>query len=320
MRRHGRVQRRGVAMVALVLCATLAGFGAGGGEAYATESKSSARKDSTSGAAFNPPKEVMSPSFNAGSAVSANDSAIDVSAVSEGVVLTAGKSSARLKLLVTCGEMSYNYDIPGDGTPIACPVNMGNGTYTFAVMRNTEGNNYAELVSTTTDVKLESEFAPFLHPSVICDYENGSDCVKKARELTKGAKTQGDALAAICNWVTDNVTYDKKKAAQVGGKTGYLPDPDDTLNTRKGICFDYAALSAALLRSVGLPARVVTGYVSPGDLYHAWTVVYIDGTWKSVYFTVDSKTWTRVDLTFAAGSPGDKFVGDGKKYTDRYVY
>ena len=75
-----------------------------------------------------------------------------------------------------------------------------------------------------------------------------------------------------------------------------------------------------MLRSIGLPARVMTGYVSPGDLYHSWTMVYIDGSWKTVQFSVNPKKWTRMDLTFAAGSGSKKTVGDGNTYTDRYMY
>ena len=60
--------------------------------------------------------------------------------------------------------------------------------------------------------------------------------------------------------------------------------------------------------------------VSPGDIYHSWILVYIDGTWKTVKFTVDPNTWSRVDLTFAAAGDAEQYVGDGKTYTVRYVY
>lgn len=86
-----------------------------------------------------------------------------------------------------------------------------------------------------------------------------------------------------------------------------------------GICFDYASLGAAMLRSVGIPARIVTGYVSPNDFYHAWIMVYIDGTWHTVQFSVNPGEWSRVDLTFAS-TGGGSYVGDGVGYQDRYVY
>ena len=74
-----------------------------------------------------------------------------------------------------------------------------------------------------------------------------------------------------------------------------------------------------MLRSQGIPCKIVTGYVSPDGVYHAWNMVWIDGSWKTVSFTVNPRDWTRVDLTFAANGAGNT-VGDGNNYTDRYVY
>ena len=101
--------------------------------------------------------------------------------------------------------------------------------------------------------------------------------------------------------------------------TGYIPDPDRTYEERTGICFDYASLAAAMLRSLGIPCKIITGYVSPDGIYHAWNMVYIDGEWISVEISVGPDSWTRIDLTFAAAGAGST-VGDGTDYTDRYVY
>lgn len=60
------------------------------------------------------------------------------------------------------------------------------------------------------------------------------------------------------------------------------------MKERKGVCQDFAHLSIACLRSVGLPARYVSGYIetiSPmesekligSDASHAWFSVYIPG-------------------------------------------
>ena len=75
-----------------------------------------------------------------------------------------------------------------------------------------------------------------------------------------------------------------------------------------------------MFRSLGLPCKVITGYVSPGDLYHAWNMIYIDGEWMSAEITVEADTWCRIDLTFAAAQQGTETVGDGETYTDRFVY
>ena len=43
----------------------------------------------------------------------------------------------------------------------------------------------------------------------------------------------------VYNYVVKNVKYDDEKAQNV--QSGYLPSVDETLKTKKGICFDYAA-------------------------------------------------------------------------------
>ena len=209
--------------------------------------------------------------------------------------------------------------MPNDGTPIVYPLAFGDGAYTFRIMLNTQGNNYVELYSTTASVSLESEFAPFVMPNVYCDFNEESSCVKKARELVANSTNEAEALEAICTWIVDNVSYDDAKAEQLKSAAGYVPNPDETLAIGTGICFDYASLGAAMLRSQGIPTKIVTGYVSPGNIYHAWIMVYIDGTWKSAQFSVSPNTWSRVDLTFAASGGGEN-VGDGESYTDRFVY
>ena len=50
---------------------------------------------------------------------------------------------------------------------------------------------------------------------------------------------------------------------------------EDLLAQKKGICFDYAALMTAMLRSQDIPTKLVVGYT--GNLYHAWINVYLEG-------------------------------------------
>lgn len=278
-----------------------------------------ASTDETSGADFSAPDHIAASAFHADAAQTSNGASIDSSCVNDGYVGACATNQQRLKFLVSHDQETYSYDLPQDGTPIICPLTFGDGSYLFRIMQNTSGDNYIELFSTSANVTLSSEFAPFTVPNVYCSYTDSSACVKKARKLAGKAKNPGDAVESICQWIVDNIEYDNEKASELKQATGYVPDPDATLKSKKGICFDYASLGAAMLRSIGIPTKIVTGYVSPDQIYHAWIMVYIDGTLKSAQFTVDKNTWSRVDLTFAA-SGDTKNVGDGKEYTDRYVY
>jgi len=247
------------------------------------------------------------------------ETAIHAENASEGYVIAGATSSARLKFQVTNGDQTYNYDLPNDGSQTVFPLNMGSGTYQFRIMQNTSGNNYVELSAESADVALHSEFSPFLLPNVFCNYNASSSCVSKAREVTADASNVGQVVKLVCEYVADSIAYDNDKADELAASTGYIPNPDETMATGKGVCFDYASLASAMLRSLGVPTKVVTGYVGSDQLYHAWIMVYIDGSWQSALFKVNPNTWSRCDVTFAS-TGSTQYVGDASAYTDRYTY
>lgn len=307
-----------LALACLAACLALTGCGGGSGSGGSAAAGSS-DNGTTSGGSFTPASTVLQSPFSAGNLVGTPSAGIDISAVNQGYVGAMATSDSRLKFQVTKDGTSFNYDMPGDGTPIVAPINMGDGAYTFSIMQNTSGSRYIELQSAQANVVLDDEFQPFLRPNIFCNYTPDDAVVAKARELVAGAANAGDALQAIYTWIRDNVTYDQAKAADLAGKSGYIPDPNQTLASKTGICFDYASLAAAMMRSIGIPCKIITGYVSPDGIYHAWNMVWIDGSWKTVAITVDPQTWTRIDLTFAAGGD-ESTVGNGERYEDRYVY
>ena len=257
--------------------------------------------------------------YDASAAVGDGANAIDASHASEGFFAAVAAPGTPCKLQVTCGDASYNYDLPTNGSPAVVPVNMGDGSYTLRIMQNTEGNRYIEVFSTQADVALSDETAPFVRPNMFCDYSETSACVAKARELCSGASTEAEAFDAIFEFIRTGISYDKDKAASLKDATGYVPNPDQTLADGKGICFDYASLTAAMLRCQGIPTKVLTGYVAPDNIYHAWDMIYIDGQWHTLHISAQAGNWARADMTFAAAGADDQ-VGDGSEYSDRYTY
>ena len=258
-------------------------------------------------------------SFHASAAETGDGVSLDLSAVSDGYVAVSAESDARLKFQVKKDEDTWNYDIASDGTPSVFPLTGGNGEYLFRVMENISESKYAELFASECSVTMADPFGPFLRPSDYVPYAEDSTCVKKARELAKNVPDEVALVAAVYEYVCDTVTYDRDKAESV--QSGYLPDPDETMATGKGICFDYAALAASMLRSQGIPTKMIFGYVSPDDLYHAWNMFYTEKTgWVTVSFAVSEDSWNRLDLTFAANGADDAFIGDGGNYADLYCY
>ena len=260
-------------------------------------------------------------SFHEDQAQGTEQAKIDVSAVSQGYVAVSAKSDKRLKFRAVIGDVKYNYDVYNDGTPCIFPLQSGNGTYTFEVLEQVAESSYASLYSMQCEVALQDEFQPFLRPSEYSKYGEESECVKKASELASSQDDELGVVSAVFDDICGSISYDMEKAAAVAGATGYMPNPDETLQTKKGICFDYAALAAAMLRSQGIPTKIVFGYVSPGDLYHAWNMFYTDKDgWVSVGYDVKAGDWYRMDTTFSAGGASDSFAGDGENYVDAKYY
>jgi len=244
---------------------------------------------------------------------------IDMSAVSSGYVAVSAYSNNRLKFQVLKDDITYTYDIHSDGTPSILPLQSGSGIYQVRILENVQDTKYAMLYSCEIQVEVDDEFQPYLRPNDYASYREDSECIRKAEELAAPCESALDVVTAIYDYITSNIVYDQEKAATV--QSGYLPVPDETLATGKGICFDYASLAAAMLRSQGIPAKVIFGYVSPGDLYHAWNMFYTEQTgWVTVDYHVSGKEWNRLDLTFAANGADSTFIGDGSNYSDLYYY
>ena len=185
------------------------------------------------------------------------------------------------------------------------------------------GNDYAEVLSAKVDAKLTDEFAPFIRPNQYVNYTDDSQALQVAAdEIAKAGVTENlDKVGVIYDYVVNTLTYDTEKAKTV--KSGYLPDIDKVLSEKKGICFDYASLMAAMLRSQGVPVKLVVGYT--GEIYHAWLNVWSeeDG-WVDGLIYFDGKDWKLMDPTFASSGRQSsaimKYIGNGANYKAKYLY
>ena len=246
---------------------------------------------------------------------------IDASNTSNGYVMikyTGGQSRIKIQI---AKSTTYTYDLNARDAYEVFPFTEGSGTYSIKIFENVSGNQYAQVMSQNVSVSLSDEFAPFLRPNQYVDYEHAVKTVAKAKELTAGKTETLDKVAVVYAFVIQNITYAKQLAATV--QSGYLPVLDSVLEKKTGICFDYAALMTGMLRSQGVPCKLVVGYA--GTAYHAWISVWsekdgwIDGV---VYF--DGTSWQRMDPTFAANGKQSseimRYIGDGSNYTVKYLY
>jgi len=97
----------------------------------------------------------------------------------------------------------------------------------------------------------------------------------------------GEALLDLTSRIHQEFMFDKNA-------TTVRTTPEDVLRRKKGVCQDFAHLQIACLRSIGVPARYVSGYlrtsaslgvnrVVGADVSHAWVAAYCTGTgWLEV--------------------------------------
>ena len=256
--------------------------------------------------------------FHSDQASGENGALIDLSALADGYVGVSCSCEDVLKFQVI-KEETYTSDLKNDGSPAIFPLQMGNGSYTFRVLKNIAGTKYAMLYSTEAEVLLTDEFQPYLRPNNYINYTRESSCVKKAAELASMESDEIGVIGAGYDYIVNGVVYDYDKYNST--RVNYLPDLEQIYQSGKGICIDYAALAAAMLRSQGIPVKMIFGYVSPNGLYHAWNVFYTEETgWVSVEFKAEAGDWTRIDLTFSANGTDADYIGDGDNYSDTYFY
>ena len=116
-----------------------------------------------------------------------------------------------------------------------------------------------------------------LKPEMLIQSED-EEIITVAKNIVR--KTADPFLAAkmILGWVFENL----EKLPVVS-----IPDAKEILKNRRGDCNEHATILTALLRAVGIPARIVVGLVYKDGkfYYHAWNEAYID-RWISMDATL----------------------------------
>lgn len=130
-----------------------------------------------------------------------------------------------------------------------------------------------------------------------------------AKSVVKPNAKVADNVQAVYRYVIDKLTYnnDKIKFNVRQGAAKALANPTNA------VCLEYADLMIAMLRSQGIPARMVIGYAYAGSLkaspevadsLHSWVEAYVPGI-----------GWMTVDPTW-----GEKFDDFGRSDLDHYAF
>lgn len=261
---------------------------------------------------------VLTPVASKVTEYSCESAVLDVSNAAEGYIManyTGSNEKVKLQIKGPDG-VTYTYNLHG-GFEVF-PLTAGDGNYTIGVYENISGTKYSVALSTDINVTVTNPFGPYLYPNQYVNFDASSLPVQKAVELAYYADTDLEVVELVYNYIIENFTYDYDKATNV--VSGYLPVVNDVYNSNTGICFDYAAVMATMLRSQNIPTRLEVGYV--GEEYHAWISTYIEDIgWVNGVIEFNGTTWNLLDPTFASTSKSPKsFLTDKNKYTIKYVY
>ncbi|MEI8363894.1 MAG: transglutaminase domain-containing protein [archaeon] len=153
--------------------------------------------------------------------------------------------------------------------------------YDFHINTNIKAENKIILPTTKYDLNNPiTDNNEYLEPTKNIQ-SNRSEIISVANAI----KTSNDAITEIVeitNWVHQNITYDTAYSEVV-------EDAVTVLSTRRGVCDEFANLTAALLRARGIPTRYVSGYANSTLSWdaHAWVEAYVPGY-----------DWIPVDATY----------------------
>lgn len=237
---------------------------------------------------------------------------IDTAHGGEGYIAVTAKSRLGIKLRVTSPRgTEIVYSVPNTGEVSFYPLSDGSGRYSLQLLRRTDddpnGTKYERVLEQSIDASLYDEFQPFLRPSTYVWFTGYSYCVNEAARLCAGVSNDNEKIRLIKNYVGEKLKYDESLADS--GDQGFIRDPDEILSRGTGVCLDYSVLIAAMLRSQGIPAKVVYGSVSGEEASHAWNMVY-----------TSSRGWFRLDVPSSVSGAADSFISDDANYTDAGWY
>lgn len=215
------------------------------------------------------------------------------------------------------GGAPYTYKIDG---PTRVTFTEGGGTYRVTVLQHVEGIRFRVACRAAVEVG-DAGSGAFTGPTAMVRYGPDSELAVKAARLCEGSRTGTDGIRAVYRFVTGHMSYDAGKARAIAAGEwtgGSVPDPDEAYASGKGVCYDIAGLMAAMLRSQGVPCKLVYGHVD--GMYHAWCMVLPDRDGTAGGMALKAGEWSLLDPTLGLSSNerlAQRYAADGAYKAER---
>ncbi len=229
----------------------------------------------------------------------------DLSKLNQGIIGVNATVDGTMAVRIAKGKDSVDHIVSGVTT---LPLEYGEGIYTLYMLRKIDGDRYKVIQKKEVELRLDSPTVLYLQSIQNIKWSTENMAIRKAEELTRDAKTDQEKIDKIYDFIFKNISYDDSKKNNV--LPNYLPDIDATIKVGRGICYDYAALFAAMLRSEGIATKLVTGYKNDIEQYHAWNQVY----------DKEKKTWVTIDITYDVSMEKKEVIKDASLYEVMKAY
>lgn len=227
---------------------------------------------------------------------------IDTSTASQGFITLkySDGTSAKMRAGISFNGGKWSYYDYSMGKTLQLELTGGSGRYTAALFKKV-GGNYVTVTQASFNANVApssvptgsaaSQYPQYLKSVSEISFSSTDSVAKKAASLCKGLKSDQEKILALYNYIARNFKYDYDFANKVisGQIKTYTPTPTNILSNKKGVCYDFASLFAAMCRSQGIPCKLVKGYSTKINGYHAWNSVY----------DAKSDKWYVIDLTLA---------------------
>jgi len=198
-------------------------------------------------------------------------------------------TAKKAKVLIDFGEQRYQYNIKNGGSFVNFPLPLGNGTYKIGVYEQIEDTQYVQVTATSVNLNLNDSSKVFLISHQLIDWGVKMNTVILAKGLTKNKSTENEKIEVCYQYMIQQFSYDFVKMKSV--QYDYIPVIDEILKKKLGICYDYSAVFASMLRSQGIKCKLIMGYTSKVKEYHAWNEVFMNDAWIVVDTTFDSQMY-----------------------------
>lgn len=211
----------------------------------------------------------------------------------EGKVTITGETNRnkiKIRMVINNKEKWYDVNLVNGKFLEEIWLTEGPGSYRFDLLVH----EYERKYSLGPQIHIDSiyEINPFLVPGKHIESSN-SEIIDLANIITKDMKSDFEKALGIYEWTEKEITFDymkyrKHQSGDYDNSYGAI----QTMKTRSGVCYDFAAIVTALGRAVGLETKLVTGLVR-GDNFsglHAWNEIYIR----------EENRWLILDATFGS--------------------